>query len=824
MKTGAKALSEAGEIQHQFLEDQNAIAVLRGRSVLVDETVLTAWREFLAPVFPTGMALVPVGGYGRRELFPCSDVDLLLLVERDIHGDAQRAALSGFLRALWDAGLRLSHSVRTAGECCSLQQHNIELSISLLDQRFLTGDEKLHEMLAGRLPKFFQSNRQALLRHLTVLAEMRHEKFQRTIYHLEPNIKETPGGLRDLHLIEWLRRLRGAEPGEDLGEAAEFLARLRCHLHFRAGRDQNVLNFEAQEEMSEDPSAWMRQYYRHARAIHRAGLRQMELSEALLETSLLRGFRDWRSRLSNAEFTVSRDRVYLRSPLQLAADPELALRLFLFTARHGIRPSLDAERRIREHLPGLKRHFAQPGSIWPLLREMLSQARAAVALRSMYESGLLEALFPEFERIESLVVRDFYHRYTVDEHTLIGIESLERLRDQHERPLRNFSELLAETEEVPLLLLALLLHDIGKGEGQGRHAAASVRYAAVALDRIGVPEQAKATVLFLIEHHLDLSLAMTSRDLSDPATAYDLAHRVGTLENLKYLTLVTYGDISAVHPAAMTPWRAEQLWRLHVVTHNELTRELDSERIHRGPDEEPELAAFLEGFPVRYLRTHPPSEIFEHMALARQSRQGGVALDLRRQQGMYRLTVITGDHPNLFSSLVGTLSSFGMDIVKAEAFANRGGTILDTFVFSDPMRTLELNPMEIERLKLTLQRAARGREDVARLLKGRAKSWASRLPGRIEPRVSFDSKASQSATLIEVITEDRPGLLYHLASTISGAGCSIEVVLIDTEAHKAIDVFYVTSAGRKLTPDLEAELRRALLAVCGPSAEGTVSA
>jgi [protein-PII] uridylyltransferase len=262
----------------------------------------------------------------------------------------------------------------------------------------------------------------------------------------------------------------------------------------------------------------------------------------------------------------------------------------------------------------------------------------------------------------------------------------------------------------------------------------------------------------------------------------------------------------------MTPWRLEQLWRTYIITYRELTRELVTERIRSAlPDEKGD---FLEGFPTRYLRTHTDEQIAGHMKLEGKMRQSGVAIDLQREDGAYVMTIITSDRPFLFASLAGALSSFGLNILKAEAFSNSRGTALDTFTFSDPMRTLELNPMEADRLRLIVQRAALGKEDVKKLLKSRPRPSHSASAHRRPPTVAFDSEASDTATLIEIVTEDRPGLLYDFASTFSSAGCSIDVVLIDTEARKAFDVFYVTKEGKKLEENLQTDLKTQLLSVC----------
>lgn len=805
-------------LRAEFLKRGDAAAVLRGRTLLVDGAVAEAHRAYLSPGFSSGLAVVAVGGYGRGELFPHSDVDLLLLLDKEADVAAAREAIAGFLRVLWDQRLRVSQSVRTVAECCELHEGNIELSISLLDHRFLAGDAGVYAGLTARLPRFLKSERPALARQLERLTRARHAKFQSTIYHLEPNVKEAPGGLRDLHLVWWLAKLRQAE-AEPLDDHRRFLHALRCFLHFRSGRDNNLLSFEAQDEVAAQgftgrpgPAVWMREYYRHAREIHRTALRALEAGESA-GGSMLAQFRDWRARVSNADFTVARERVYLKSPHGFENDRDLALRLFRFVARHGFRLAQETERRLAEHLPGLREWFSRGGAFWPAIREILELPHAVLALREMHESGVLAALFPEWERIDCLVVRDFYHRYTVDEHTLVSIQAVADLRAAKDPAHARFADLAAEIELMPALCFALLFHDSGKGGGEGRHVEASLRQAETAMKRIGMPEAERKAVRLLIDRHLELSAVMTSRDLDDAATARALADRIETVEQLKALTLVTYADISAVNPTAMTPWRLEQLWRAYLAAHRELTRELDTDRIAESAAP-PERADFLGGLPVRYLRTHSDAEIAAHLELDRVCRVTGVAVDLVRKNGVYKLTIAAKDRPFLFASLAGALSSFGMNILKAEAFGNRQGRVLDQFVFADPSRTLELNPPEVDRLRLAIERVALGKVDAAELLRRRPAPAPPSRNARIRPSIGFDNEASAGATLVEIVAQDRPGLLYEVARTLSAAGCNISVVLIDTEAHKALDVFYVTREGRKLNEAEQAGLREQLAEVC----------
>jgi [protein-PII] uridylyltransferase len=827
-------IPDGDPIRDRFFAVGDAREVLREKSVQVDAVVKAAYTRHLAPVYPSSFAALAVGGYGRRELFPHSDIDVLLL-ETVAPTPAGRAALSAFLQAIWDAGLRLSHSIRAVRDCVELHEQNIELNISLLDRRFLAGDAALWDDLESRMPKFLSAHRQALMRHLCKMARQRHAKFQDTIYHLEPNIKEGPGGLRDLHVLAWLRQLSGESASESpwmhpVDEPRDFLYTVRCFLHYRSNRDNNLLNFEAQEEFAELPfvsegvrgapsrgeaaGRWMREYFRNARAIQRETARTLEAHEGA-GSSLLAGFRDWRSRLSNSDFTVARERLLLKSPHAMEGDPELAMRLFQFVGRHGILLHRESERRLREHRPAWERYLAGGAHLWPAVKNLFESRYCSAALRTMHENGALNVLFPEFAEVECAVIRDFNHRYTVDEHTLIAIQNLEELTASVDPARHRFASLLQEAPDIAALRLALLFHDVGKAdEGESSHTMSSARAARQALTRIHAPEDVIEMVVFLIENHLLLSAVMTGRDLEDPATAFDLAHRIGTVERLKTLALLTFADVGAVHPTALSPWRMDQLWRVYRVTQRELTRELDTERIEAPAADTPEQRAFLEGFPTRYLRTHTPEQIRMHLQLDELRRNAGSAIDIQRRNGAYELSLLTNDRLFLFASVAGTLSSFGMNILKAEAFANRQGVVLDTFAFEDPQRTLELNPSEMDRLKLTLDRVLHDRVTVRDLLRNRPKPAPPSKGSRVPARVAFDNTASQTSTLVEVAAEDRPGLLFDLATVFSEAGCSIDVVLVDTEAHKAIDVFYISSAGGKLPEETMPELKAALVRAC----------
>ena len=839
-------MGESESIRERFLRTGDALTAVRERTASVDRTAAGLFDANFGNGQASGIALLAVGGYGRRQLFPSSDVDLLFLVEKQAVATAARDSISALLRELWDRDQRASQSVHTPAECATLTPGNSELSISLLDLRFLAGDRLLYEKLEERLAVFYARERDSLVRALAELTRTRHAKYGETIYHLEPHIKDTPGGQRDFQLACWLTQLANISPGtplpqsekylppeatDELFEAKRFLFAVRCHLHYLNQRDNNTLTFEHQERIAAahgfaaagDPAAWMRDYFRHVRVVHRQARRLLE-EATTPQNSMFAMFRDRLTRLSNADFAVSRGLVFVRHPDALEADPSLMLRLFEFLARHGLPAAPETERRVARAVPAFRAQLPGGGTpLWPAVAAILRLPHAYRSLAAMHETGLLTALFPEYERIDCLVVRDFYHRYTVDEHSLRTIKTLHELKGATDPLTQHFAGVMAEIERPEVLLFALLFHDVGKGDGTGEHTAQGLLLVEGAMKRLGLPEPDRDTVRFLIRHHLDMSATMTKRDLADPATAQAFAGVVSTIERLQKLALLTYADISAVNPEALTPWRKDLLWQLYVATFNQLTLELEADRIGaaavplaeqigRTPAECEAVRQFLEGLPTRYVRTHAPEQIAEHFRLEDTFRQKKVAVQLVRRHALWEAIVLAPDRPFLFASFAGTLSSFAMNIVKAEAFANSSGMVLDTMVFADPGRLLELNPPEVDRLRSTLERVMVGKIDVHELLQKRSPAAPSLRP-RVARHVAFDNETSAHDTIFHVIAEDRPGLLYDLASTFSFNDCDIDVVLIDTEAHKALDVFYVSSSGGKLADEparlLCAELERA---------------
>jgi [protein-PII] uridylyltransferase len=840
---------ESARIQREFTATGDGRVAVAQRTRLIEDILSKLWLDLVSPDAqgPHNLALVATGGFGRGWLFPYSDIDLLFLfADRDAE-QSFKDSVRRFSQELWDLRLKLSPASRMLAECDRHDTNNTEFTISLLDCRYLAGDRELFAKLHDKLiPKLVMRDSASLLQGLAEVTRERHAKFGGTVYHLEPNLKETPGGLRDCNVANWLALISAMDKLHDwpdasslrapvrkqLDAALEFLMAARCFLHFRHGRDDNTLSWEAQDEAAARrvgaPDAqelaaadWMRIYFGHARTVQRTVAQLLEeIPEAW--SSLYRQIQSWRSRLSTPDFSVVDGLIFLQQPSSLQ-DPEILLRLFHFMAHHGLKLSTTTEYRVEQALPALAATPPRGAELWLYLQETLLQPYAADALRAMHSLRLLTLLLPELEAIDSLVVRDFYHRFTVDEHSFLAIESLHRLRQSQSEWDKRYAELLGELEDPELLYLALLLHDTGKGVPGGNHVEASLEVANKCMDRLDVDHTERATVQFLIGNHLEMSAALR-RDIFNAETVAAFAEKVGTPERLKMLCLLTYADIKAVNPEALTPWKAENVWQLYISAANYLNRSAD-QRVH-GDVHDEKLArlrtlasvtsarfkGFLEGFPQRYLRVHSAEEVMRHMELAEQLGDNPVQLDLKRGRHWYDLTLVTRDRPFLFATLAGVLAAWGMNIVKANAFSNQAGTVVDTLHFTDRFRTLELNLSEWERFKRSVADVLSGHADLDRMLRDRQRSEKGAIAKvKVETKIDFDDTSSSTSTLVQVIAQDRPRLLHRIASCLSDQECNIEIALIDTEGQMAIDTFYLTSRGKKLTPDHCKQVEKALV-------------
>jgi len=784
------------------------------------------------------LSVCALGGYGRRSLCLHSDIDLLILFEEEI-APAEERFINGLLQPLWDLGLSIGHHVRDFAEFDEPDTGNTEFLLSLLDVRLIAGDERLFQRLGGwSQASILDGNggSRRILDALLQLVDARHEQFNGTLYQLEPDIKSAPGGLRDIAAARHIRLLQPSaftlEAGDDrsvrlLQDAEDFLQRIRSVLHLEASRDVNILSHDLQEKVAEAfafqerqlqqrVEALMSQYFRHARASARAFERARRAVTPVSGRSP--------SRHVGRHFEIAADGVRFLDLTRAAARPGLWLELFRLALSNGCAVSEQALNCIEQNVERFSADdFLATEADRQLVRSMLYPRPGLYArLSEMHDCGLLNRVFPEFGRIHGRVIRDFHHKYTVDEHTLLTIRGVESLWNPTNSSHQRFGSILQEIHEPELLTISLLFHDVGKWRDT-EHTQESVRLAQTALDRLDLPAQSRQTVEFLIRNHLQMSRAAFRRDLDDPHVIKQFGDFIGSEERLKLLTLLTFADVGAVSPGTLTPWKEELLWRLYVHAYNRLTLGYADDLLQKDPAglavvvagrpediTEAELAQFLKGLPRRYLTLFGLGSIYRHVRLARGIHQDEVHAVLERHDDVWELSLVTLDKPYLFSNICGVLAYFGMDIHRGQAMTTDDGLVLDVFQFSDEEGFLRHNPSATSEITTLLEGAVAGTVDVPTLLRGKERSVVYRSRRQGAPVVRFDNEHSRKYTVIELIAADAPGLLHRVSRVISGRGCDVDLVLIATEGKKAVDVLHITRQGKKLTEADQLSLREEL--------------
>jgi [protein-PII] uridylyltransferase len=841
--------AESARLQQEFSASKDGLKYLQGRSALVDSVARRLWSQFSASagLEPFGIVFASIGDLGRQTLFPYSEVDLVFLAAAGEVADKFKVAIQNLAQGMREIGLKTNAGTRVVSEFAQLSSDNADAALSLLDCRLLDGDVNLFSQIQNRLiPGIMVQESQALVERLAELTRTSHRKFANTVFHLEPNVKDGPGGFQDYVTARWLAAIKAMEkhggrpdpqtyfsPASQtaMDSALAFFASVRCFLQFRNKRDHNLLTWDAQDDAAAQnigtqnanvasATEWMRVYFGHAWSVdHIAGqlLEEMPAAQSLFYRQL----ETWRTGFSDEDFSVVDGLIFLQKPENLS-DSGLFFRTFRLIAERGFKLSPTAEHQLDLARPQLAANLPSGPDFWRFLEDILPELHAAEALRAMHSLHLLTLFLPELKGIDALALRDVSHRFTVDEHTLQAIEILHSLRQSRSKWDERYAGILGELDQPELLNLAILLHDTGKAVTIVDHIPASLEIAAKCLERLELPKADRETVLFLIRHHQDLGAGLR-RDIFDPRTIAQFAESLGSPEFLKMLCLFTYADIKAVNPEALTPWKAEDLWQLYIGTANYFNRSVD-ERVHGDANDEvlnhlrslaaaagQKLQTFLEGLPRRYLRTHPVDEILRHFEMSGRLGQDPVQLALKRSRHWYELTVVTKDRPRLFSTVAGTLAACGMNIGKAGAFSNATGTVVDTFSFTDRYRTLEMNLPAWERFKTTVHDVLSGKRDLKRMLRERLemeKDQEEKIAGKL--LIQFDNDCSAHSTLIEIITQDQPGLLYRISSVFAQQECNIDIALIDTEGQTAIDVFYLTTAAGKLAPEHQERLRQSL--------------
>ena len=808
------------------------ITTLRRHATEIDAIVQRIYHE--ARNFESApAALVALGGYGRKHQCQFSDIDLLVVFESRI-SKAEERFLSAILHPLWDLGLNVGHQVRELEDFDSPEIDNLEYLVALLDARFVDGDANVFRQFRDACLKDDSAWRVPMREAVLALTRQRHKRFNRTVFHLEPDIKDSPGGLRDATAIRLLRRMgkmseadRSDIDAGRLEEAEDFMLRIRSILHMERGRNLNTLNHELQEivatvfgspgsQMRSKVEALMSTYFHHAQLISRVLATVLKSSEAPPNAT---------TTPVDDELEMSWDGIRFIDGTRASLQPHTWLKPF----EAALEQKVDVSEQV---LTCIERHGERypPERLIPsteerdlLLRVLRPRPGLYARLSEMHGRGLLGRLFPEFQKIYCHVIRDFYHKYTVDEHTLQTIYNVERLYKPYTPSRKRLTAVLDEIDEPELLVLALLFHDVGKWTNKN-HSEEGARMAVGALRRIKVPEKSITTVEFLIRHHLQMSTAAFRRDIEDPDTVTQFARLVGTEERLKLLCLLTLADVDAVGPDVMTPWKEEMLWRLYVDTYNRLTLEYsddvidDSTEGHNKLDDErpddisqDELTAFLKGYPQRYLRLVEPDRVYEHVRLARELKPTEVHTSISKKDPAWELSAIAIDQPGLFSSICGVLSYFGMDILRGQAMTNEHGVVLDIFQFGDKEDYLRLNTMAEKELTTLLADVVAGRIDIDVKLKGRHHALlTTREHEHFKPVIRFNNHYSRRFTVLEIVTNNAWGLLYRISRVISRCGCDLELVLISTEGDRAIDVFHLMNNGAKLSADDTMVLQQAL--------------
>src|SRR5499433_3550791 len=596
--TRTELKSFVDDLKTRFFADPTGVHVEAIISDKLDEIIRDLWGD---RDYPDSFALMAIGGYGRASIHPQSDVDLLFFFKDVIDEDAIKAVL----HPLWDLQFKVGHQIRNADDLREFDEGQIESYTAFLDGRLLLGDPGTAlEFEREIMPRLIQKNRNRVLKLLADGKGSRYRQFGDTIYQLEPDIKDAPGGLRDVHWSGWVRKALEASNRHPISQdALHFLHCLRNFLHFYAGRNANVLAFEFQEQIAAQ-----------------LGYKDSERGEAaenlmrdyfLKAGEIARPASFWEDAIVGTPNSISFTSDFADSFEMIEA----------FAEAHQKKARLDSATlsAIRRRLASSNGALSNNPRAGRLVLDMLKDRKGIYnTLLAMHEVGLLGRIFPDFEEIRCRVIRDFFHKYTVDEHSLIAIRNIEQLPPSH-----HFSVLLNELENPELLLVSLLFHDIGKSHrhDEGNHVHPSTEGVKPILRRLELPAEQIEKVVFVIKNHLEMSKIIMRRDFSDEAVIQQFADLVGNLENLRMLCLLTYADVKAVNNEVLTPWKEDLMWQLYIDTYNRLTLGLADDQYLQQPSLETDIDEvlrhlpsgtskqdirdFLDGFPRRYLKNTP---------------------------------------------------------------------------------------------------------------------------------------------------------------------------------------------------------------------------
>ena len=806
----------------------------------------------------TGCAIIAVGGYGRGELNPRSDIDLMFFY-RGRDRDIVEQLSERMLYLLWDLGLEVGHSVRTDKECINVATDDITVRTALLDGRYLCGDKDLYEIFSkGVIEHLLSRSASQFIREKLEEHEERLEKYGSSVFLIEPNIKEGEGGLRDLQTAIWIARVRaGAKTFRDLvirgimsekeytefQDAFDFLWRIRNELHFLSARKNEQLQFEHQERIAtflgytDSPHAlaveqFMQDYYEHA--THAEHLSSYLIARVTQNDSKSRLFGYLKRRNLDDDFFLLRGELHMNKVNTLAERPELMMEAFERMQQHGVGLSLNLKTAIREHLHLINDKVRRKKQMSDgFLRILRSSKGIPRTLREMHHLRFLNRFIPEFRRIYCKVQHDAYHIYTVDIHSLFAVEEIVKLWDgEYAQRKPELTDIANNVEKRELLLLSVLFHDIGKGEGKN-HSNRGADMIPTISRRLGLNREDRERLEFLVRHHLDMAHISQRRDMHDDKLIVDFAKTMQTSENLRMLTLLTFADIKAVGPNVWNEWKGGLLMELYEKTFAILERGnfYLEERSQKVRNRKRKVRMLLEeDFPAkrvrdamrtlstRYVLSYRSHDIVEHLRFAFSRGKESVILkhEDHHDFGYVQVTISTLDIPGLFSKVAGVMAANGLSILGANIHTRKNGEVLDILQIEEPGGE-PIKPQRWDKVLEDLKAVVEGRQRVAELVKKRKQPsfMITKSRPQMESLVRIDNDISRESNVIDIFARDRVGLLYDVTNTIKELGLYIDIAKISTKADQVADTFYVRDIfGQKVKqPEKLDELRTTLLKV-----------
>jgi [protein-PII] uridylyltransferase len=836
----------------------------QNRSALMDKVIRRLWKRSTASEegrgIEEGVALLAMGGYGREELNPQSDVDLLLL-HYPSKGKDLAARLQSILNPLWDWGLTVGYTVQTPKESSRAAQKDLNLLLSFLDARWIAGDRGAFFQWEQDFSREVRSAKEKeIILQIQQASEARHKKMGDSVFVLEPEVKEGKGGLRDYHSALWAAKVQFSissardftEKGllsekewETYSRALGFLWRVRDRLHYLHGRREDRLSFEDQPTLAqvfgyrgEDPiratESFLKDYFHQALQIHHLSWNILEKCTNEVTASHRTWWRKAAPEIAPG-FHLYRGRLTLSDPAGFDRNPFQLWKAFEIIHRHGLEMSAGLQEVVVQHLAAVNERFrSAPESIRSFLSFFEEPGHLYRVLEEMHESGFLQRFLPEFENVHCHIQYDRYHLYPVDVHSLYAVQELELLEGKkgpQAWPL--FEQLMKEVLDPPLLKLAALVHDLGKAEGPS-HALRGEKIAESIGARLGISAGRIDTLRFLVREHLTFTEIAQRRDLNDENLIFRFAQTVGDRERLKMLYLLSFADLRAVGPNAWTAWK-DTLMRelflktLHLLDRGEGLRKEEQERVVgiqrqvmellKGQIPPPKTAEYLASIPPRHYQVHEARSIGQQILMAERLADVAVAVDgeEKPEEGCDEITVVARDEPGLFAKICGALTAHHLNILSAQISTWENGTAVDQFRVQSLIEEDLLQPRRWARLQEDLKRILEGRAEVNQLLQEVIPPLFHRYSrARSAPRVEIDITASDFYTLVEIFTHDRPGLLYCIAQKFFEMGLNLWMARISTKVDQVVDVFYIQDlSGAKIEDEqklstIQAELLREL--------------